>query len=184
VIIPPFPRLRTYQLDISLYMPRASFIHILRAAPHRQALSLLGEITPTHLAATPRLTTIHCPSHLDFQRARSASRPGIPNHTSHGFEGMILYSFVDESTGNELSHYRRHTSINDVPRRGRQCPVYPAGWHDQAWFRDRIVPADLLFAVYTAGGVDIKREQPERGKKMDQAGWGVLRYWYDGCSAY
>ena len=147
-------------------------------------MSLLRRLTPSHIAATPQLTAIYCPSHVVSKRTDSTVQQHGLFHTDHAVGGMALYSFRHESTGDELVHLRLHTPSIDAPCKGSRCLVCPVGWDDQAWFRDKEVPARVLNAAYAAGNVDIKRLAPGRGLTMDKEGWDVLQYWCNDCDMY
>jgi hypothetical protein len=189
-IIPPFARLERYQMDISLYTAENPNFGSSRLPHPIRAMQVLGSLTPSHFLATPRLKTIYCPPHVDFQRSSGRLGPDIPRWNEHAFQGALVYSFgaleeninraVSPQEDNELLLIRLHLCTSNVPCRGQRCIVCPMGWEDKAWWRGREIPVNVVSAAFAADSFDIMATPPSRGRVMGQKGWDVLRYWADG----
>lgn len=172
-MVPQFANLKRYQIDIFLYTPRTQDGLGILNSPSTLVLEILHGVTPSELQHTPDLTTIYCPTRLDFQRSSEEIGPSIPPHDAHSFNGLTIHTY--DHGNDSLVHMRSHSGIHDKCM-GRDCYICPAAREDAAWYNGKRIPDHVLRTVYAAGGVDMKSLQPGEERILGHEGWEVLRY--------
>ncbi|WRT68599.1 uncharacterized protein IL334_005577 [Kwoniella shivajii] len=173
-IIPPLPRLRRYQINLSTY---ASSHHAWQhlAEPRLGAMSTLISRLPLDLVHAPSLGIIQCPGYETSQNSLM-SNGDIPklDWKDPLFQGIIVYSYENEK-GDELVHCRSKVR-SQLETRSPLVDIF-AGWEEHGYYNWKPIPTRVLAGVYGITGTNLKDQPPGRGLCLAHKGWDLLSTW-------